>query len=145
MTQERDRSRLLRLGLRINGTFSATTGLVALAGQDRLAPWLGLRAADLGSVGVELLAFSAFLFFLASRDALGSGWRRGAAIAVIAADALWVLGSGVALFADTPLTIAGRITVLAVAIVVADVAAVQLTGLLRLRRDTVAEPALQQA
>lgn len=128
-------SNLLRWALSANAVFSTLTGLGALLAPAALGAFLGLPAAELTALGTELLLFAAFLFFLVTRKKFERPWIRGTVLAVIALDVLWVIGSAAAILAPaTPLTAAGKWTVLATAVIVADFAAFQTIGWRRLFR-----------
>ncbi|MEM8931215.1 MAG: hypothetical protein AAGE94_08565, partial [Acidobacteriota bacterium] len=133
--------RLLRRALTANAAFSATCAAVCLAGATALAGWLGVAAADLRSLGVELAVFAVGLFVLQSRN-LRARWARRTVAAVIALDALWVVGSAALLLAPNPLTTAGQWTVVAVAAVVGDLAFFQWRGWRGMARERATAEAL---
>lgn len=112
-------TRWLRAALRANAVFSLGSGLVLAVGGAFVArPW-GLGPAVLPpAVGVAVAVFGVLVAWLAVQPV--GGLRRGA-ILVVAADAVWVLGS-VALFALYPLSGPVVVVVAAVAVVVAGLA-----------------------
>lgn len=126
--------RLLRRALLGNATFSALSAAICLGLKDPVAAWIGLAAPEVFSLGVDLGLFAAGLTFLATRRDLTKTRYQIATFGVIALDVLWVLGSAVMLFAPTPLTTAGRLTVVVVAVAVADFAVFQALGWWRLRK-----------
>ena len=88
-------SNFLRNAFRANGAFSGLSGLVMLVADGMVAVVLDAYDA-LGAirfVGLNLVVFSAFLFWLASRERIATAltW------AVIGADLVWVLGSWLAI------------------------------------------------
>lgn len=126
--------RLLRIALRGNAAFSATSGLVSLVAAGSLATLLGVPEAQvLTALGAQLLVFAAFLVWLSTRERI----HPGLAMAVIAADVAWVIGTVPVVAADF-LTTVGVWTVLGIADVVAVFAALQWFGLRRMRRAVAA-------
>ncbi len=124
---------MLRWALGGNALFSTLTGIASLVAPAAIGTFLGLPAGEISALGTELLLFAAFLFFLATRQDLERPWIRNTVLVVIALDVLWVLGSAVAILAPTtPLTTAGKWTVMAIAVVVADFAVFQTVGWRRL-------------
>ena len=122
--------RLLRLALRGNAAFSATSGLISLVAAAPLAAGLGVPdPMVLTSLGAQLLVFAAFLVWLSTRERIHPGVTMG----VIVADAAWVVGT-VPLLAAGILTTLGVWTALGVADVVALFAVLQWIGLRRMRR-----------
>jgi len=84
--------------LKANGVFSALSALVLLLGDGLVAALLGAFDA-LGLihfVGLGLAVFAVFLFWLATREQIAPALTK----AVIAADLLWVAGSGLAIASD---------------------------------------------
>ena len=121
--------RLLRLSLRGNAAFSTLCGLTSLLAAGSLAAALGIpEPALLTSLGLQLLVFAGLLALLASRPAI----RPGLALAVVAADVLWVIGTGPVLVAGI-LTPLGSWTAFAVANVIALFAVLQYLGIRRMR------------
>jgi uncharacterized membrane protein (UPF0136 family) len=90
-----DPSNFLRKALRGNGIFSLVTGVVMFAADGLVAALLGAydHLDIIHFVGANLLVFAALLFFVASREAIPSNL----VVAIIIADALWVLLSAIAL------------------------------------------------
>lgn len=121
--------RLLRSSLRGNAAFSTLCGLTSLLAATALAPALGVpEPMMLTSLGVQLLVFATLLVWLASRPAI----RPALALAVVAADVLWVVGT-VPLLVAGVLTPLGSWTAFAIANVVALFAALQYLGVRRMR------------
>ncbi|MEZ4217189.1 MAG: hypothetical protein R3E88_11975 [Myxococcota bacterium] len=123
-----DRFRTLRTALRANAAFSGGSGLALLAGDGFFAALLGAfqHVGEVQLVGAGLVAFAAVLVALARRAAIPAA----AARAVVVADAVWVVGSAVALLA-APLPTLGAAAVALVALVVAGLAVWQAAGLRR--------------
>ena len=120
---------LLRAALRGNAAFSAACAVTSIAAAARLAPALGLpEPALLTSLGVALLVFAALLLLLASRPVI----RAGLALAVVAADALWVVATVPVLISGV-LTPAGNVTAIALASVVGLFGVLQYQGVRRMR------------
>ncbi|MEE2664143.1 MAG: hypothetical protein VX681_08495 [Myxococcota bacterium] len=90
-----DSTRWLRMALKANGVFSALSALVLLLGDGLVAALLGAFDAlgRIHFVGLGLGVFAASLFWLATRDRIAPALTK----AVIAADLLWVAGSGLAI------------------------------------------------
>lgn len=119
---------LLRFALTLDGVATGANGILYLAGAPLLDGWLGLPTGMLIAVGAALIVYGALVLRLATRPAM----PRAAVAAVIAANALWVVDSLIALALDwfTPTT-AGQILIAAQAVLVAGLAALQYVGLRR--------------
>jgi len=131
----RDGSTLLRKAFKANAAFSALSAVVLFAGDGFVAALLGAYDA-LGAihfVGWNLVAFAGVVFWLSRSDAIVPG----AAVAVIAADVLWVLGSWIAIGVGAT-SGQGTWAVAIVADLVLILAVVQAVGLQRLRRSLAA-------
>ncbi|MEM1182587.1 MAG: hypothetical protein AAGM22_29850 [Acidobacteriota bacterium] len=131
---------LLRLALIANAGFSALTGAACYLLDDAVARWTGLPADALASLGLELGLFAIGLGFLASRRDLSAPWIRRTVAAVIAIDALWVVGSVLFLLSANSLTVAGQWTVGLVAVAVADFEVFQTIGWRGLTRRAADRP-----
>jgi len=125
--------RLLRYSLRGNAAFSTVCGITGLLAANSLGAALGIPPVQLTSLGVQLLIFAAALVWLSSRPVI----RPGLAMAVVVADALWVVGT-VPVLVSGLLTPAGNWTAFAVANVVALFAVLQLLGIRRARVEATA-------
>ena len=125
-----DSTRWLRTAFKANGAFSALSALVLLFGDGLVAALLGAFDAlgEIHFVGVNLAIFAAFLFWLASREHISPRL----AVAVIAADLLWVAASWIAIGAGMT-SGQGAWVVAMVADVVALFAVLQYMGLRRAR------------
>jgi hypothetical protein len=135
MTRPDDR--LLRTSLRANAAFSTLCGLTSLSAAAPLAAALGVpEPAILTSLGAQLLGFAALLVWLASRPTI----RAGLALAVVVADALWVVGTVPLLMAGV-LGPAGNWTAFAIANVVGLFGVLQYVGIRRMRGGSVAATA----
>jgi hypothetical protein len=89
-----DSSQFLRKAFRGNAIFSALSGIVFVVANGLVAAILNAyeQLGEIQLVGASLLAFSALLFFLASRESISSALTLG----VIGADLAWVVGSWLA-------------------------------------------------
>jgi hypothetical protein len=118
----------LRRLLHVDAATSGAMGLLLPAAAPALAPLLGLPVALLRESGIALVPFAALLFWVARapRPARGAAW------AVVVANALWVVAS-VALLASGAVspTALGETVVLAQAAVVAALAWLQSAALRR--------------
>jgi hypothetical protein len=117
---------LLRFALRSDAVVSGLNGAAYLLLAGPLADLLGFPDAALRAVGVFLLVFAAAVWLVGERP-VPSAVR-----AVVAANALWSVGSIVVVIADlaTPTTI-GAVWLVLQALVVAGFAILQLAGLRR--------------
>lgn len=126
-----ERAPLLRRTLIVNAGFSAFSGLGIALAREPMARWLGVGdPALLGWTGLVLLAFAGHLYW-ASR-------RRIPSIEVlyfVASDVLWVVGTAVLVLASPAhLSLSGRWTALAVALVIGGFAVFQARGWSEARR-----------
>ena len=125
--------RLLRSALRGNGVFSTISGAAFILASAQIAAFLGVApdaAVLIALVGVGLLGWGGLLFWATSRPAIDLT----IAIAAIAGDVLWVLGSLYVLLADPfGFTTAGRWATLIIADAVVIFAILQFVGLRRAR------------
>ena len=119
---------LLRFALTLDGVATGANGVLYLAGAPLLDGWLGLPAGMLMAVGAALIVYGALVLRLATRPVM----PRTAVVAVIAANALWVVDSLIALALDwfTPST-AGQVLIALQAVLVAGLATLQYVGLRR--------------
>ena len=119
---------LLRLALRLDAVVTGANGAAYLAAAPLLDDVLGLSGGLLRGVGVFLLVYGAAVWLV------GAGPRiSGAAVeAVVVANALWAIGSVVAVVTGfgSPTTV-GAVWLVLQAGVVAGFAALQLAGLRR--------------
>ena len=117
---------LLRFALLLDGVATGANGVLYLAGAPLLDGWLGLPTEMLVVVGAFLIVYAALVLRLATRPEM----PRIAVVAVIAANALWVVDSLLALAFDwfTPTT-AGQVLIAVQAVLVAGLAALQYVGL----------------
>ena len=129
--------RLLRRTLWANSAFSIASGavLAIFAGPfARMAAQgpVALMGLDLAIVfellGVGVIAFGALCAWVGSRETLPMGWAR----VIFAADVAWVLGSILVLAVPATWTVAGFVGIVAVALIVADIAVLEYLGLRRL-------------
>jgi hypothetical protein len=119
---------LLRFALTLDGVVTGAMGLAFAAGTAVLDGWLGLPAGLIVGVGAFLTAYAALVLRLATREPL----PRPAVIAVIEANALWTVGSLLALALDwhEPST-AGQVIIAVQAVGTAAFAALQYVALRR--------------
>jgi hypothetical protein len=129
--------RLLRRTLWGNAVFSVVSGagLAIFAGPFARAAAHGpveVAGLDLAIVlellGLGVIAFGALCAWVASRETLPHAWAR----VIFAADIAWVAGSILVLALPATWTMAGFIGIVAVALVVADLAILEYLGLRRL-------------
>lgn len=123
-----ERTSLLRVALKLDAIVTGANGAAYLIAAGPLSDLLGLSPALLRGTGAFLLAFAAAVWITATRPTI----LRPAAYAIVAANALWAIGSVVAAIAGmgTPETV-GTIWIVLQAIVVAGFAELQLAGLRR--------------
>lgn len=113
--------------LRGNGTFSAGSGLILLAGSPWLDVTFGLQTWLLAVVGVGLIAYGIQIFQMANATSAIAGGKFATAM-----DLGWVIGAALILLAfPTAMTAAGRVVLLIATLVVAALAAGQATALRR--------------
>jgi hypothetical protein len=119
---------LLRLALRLDAVVTGANGAAYLTAAPLLDDLLGLPGGLLRGVGVFLLLFALAVWLVGVRPRISGA----AAEAVIGANALWTIGSVVAVAtgSGSPTTV-GAVWLLLQALVVAGFAALQLAGLRR--------------
>jgi hypothetical protein len=129
--------RLLRRTLWGNAVFSVISGAVLVA---FATPFAALATdAPLSVAGLELaivfellgsgvIAFGVIAGWAASRKTLPRGWAQ----AIFAADIAWVAGSALVLLLPAAWSTVGTAGIVAVALVVADIAVLEYLGLRRL-------------
>ena len=86
-------ARSLRNALRANAVFSGLSGLVIVFLHGQVLGWLGLAEINIIVLGAGLVLFSAYLFWMSSREQLDKSMVTG----VIGGDWLWVVASAVLL------------------------------------------------
>ena len=91
---QHETARSLTNALRANAVFSAISGLVIVFLHDQVLQWLGISGVNIIGLGIGLVLFSAYLFWMASRATL----PRSRVSGVIAGDWAWVVASTVLLF-----------------------------------------------
>ena len=129
--------RLLRRTLWGNAVFSIVSGAVLaifagpfakVAAHAPVSP-LGLDLAIVFELlGVGVIAFGALCAWVTTREILPQAWAR----VIFAADLAWVAGSVLVLAVPATWTMAGFVGIVAVALVVADIAVLEYLGLRRL-------------
>ena len=123
----RDRRALLRDSIRLDAVVTGAAGVLLAAGAPVLDGLLGVRPAVLVALGLFLIGYASALFVLA-RAGAPAPWVK----AVIAANAVWVIASVVAVLADwLTLTALGTAFALVQAAAVALLAELQLIALRR--------------
>jgi hypothetical protein len=122
---------LLRLALKADALVTAANGAAYLAVAGPLGDLLGLSAGLLRGLGAALLVYAGLVWLVGSRPAIS----RAATEAVIAANAAWVIASGLAaLLAWGSPSTAGTVWIVLQAVAVAGFAELQLMGLRHARR-----------
>ena len=116
---------LLRIALKLDAAVTGANGVAYLALAAPLSDLFGLDASFLRATGAFLILFAAFVFAVSRQQAIG----RTASLAVIAANALWVIDSFVMLATgwQDPTT-AGAVWIALQAVTVAAFAALQFAG-----------------
>jgi hypothetical protein len=123
---------LLRKALWLDVLSSGAMALVLLLAAAALASLLGLDTALLRSVGVSFMPFVAFVAWTASREAI----PRIAAAWVVGLNAVWVVGClAIALIGWLQPTTLGTVFIVAQALFVGVMAALQWLGLKRMGRQ----------
>ena len=125
--EQKDSSTFVRNALKANAVFSSLSGIAFLVAAKPIAAFLGLSMSTVLIItGIILLIFAADIFYLATRKIVNPK----GVMAVIAADALWVVGSIILLVTNVvPLSTEGKWAVGLVAVVVATFADLQYFGL----------------
>ena len=90
---QHETARSLRNALRANGIFSGISGLIIVLLHSQVLIWLGISGVNIMAIGIGLILFSTYLFWMASRAALPRTLIKG----VIGGDWAWVLASAVLL------------------------------------------------
>lgn len=132
-TSQSTKSNFLRWVLQANGIFSGLCGILFIFDSGPLTLFLGLKMPlILITTGIVCLLYAAMLFYTAARVAI----QRREALAFVALDAAWVIGSIIILVAGwPPLTIGGTWTVAIVADVVAVFALLQFYGMRQISKN----------
>jgi hypothetical protein len=126
-------ARTLRNALRANAVFSAISGLIIVFAHAQVLQWLGLSDISIVALGIGLMVFSAYLFWMSSRQAL----QRELVTGVIAGDWAWVAASvALLVFKGGMFSTLGLFLVIDVAVVVMVFAIMQQRGLSRLASTT---------
>jgi len=107
-------ARSLRHALRANAIFSGLSGLVIVFLHGQVLTWLGISGVNIAFLGIGLVLFSIYLFWMSSREQMDKSM----VVGVIGGDWLWVLASAVLLLVQ-----AGAFSTLGM-FIVADVAVV---------------------
>ena len=121
---------LIRFALIADAVAGLASGVLLAAGGSLLAGLTGLPEATAMPLGVFLVAFAAFVAWVGLKQQT----PRGAAMLIVIVNAAWVVGSVIVLLAGTwALTPLGVAFVVAQALAVAALAALQWMGLGRTR------------
>ena len=122
---------LLPIALRANAAFSGLSGIAMTLAAVPIGRFLGLEPWFVATIGTGLVGFAIGVAFV-SRDP-SAGWTA----AIIGADAVWVVASLSLLVAfPTSVSGAGRVAVVVVALIVADLALLQTVGARSMRAST---------
>ena len=123
-------SLFLRRAIQADAIFSGASAVLLTLGAGALAPWLNLPEALLRETGLFLIAYTALVGWLGTRQAM----PRAVVVIVIAGNAAWAVASIALLFsgAVTP-NLLGEAFVALQAIVVGALAELQYIGLRRSR------------
>lgn len=132
-TAQVEKSSFLRRVFKVDGTFSALSGVLFVVGAGPLAAFLGLNATwPLLVIGISLLLYGADLWYFATREQLNPAWVK----VSIALDAAWVMASWLILLAGVPeLTTAGKWAVAIVADAVMVMAILKYIGLRKMQKS----------
>jgi len=121
---------LIRFALTADAIATAATGALLAIGGGLLAELTGLPAAATLPLGLFLVAYAAFVGWVG----MPRETSRGAVLSIILINTAWVVGSVIVLLAGVfPLTLLGIAFVIAQAVAVAALAALQWVGLGRAR------------
>lgn len=116
---------LTRFALIADAIASGATGLLLAVGGTFLAVLTGIPATAALPLGLFLIVFAAFVAWVGLR----ARTPRGPAMLIVLANALWVVGSAIVLLAGAfPLTLLGVAFIIAQAVAVAALAALQWLG-----------------
>ena len=126
---QHETARSLRNALRANGIFSGISGLIIVLLHSQVLNWLGISGVNIMAIGIGLILFSTYLFWVSSREQLNKSMVTG----VIGGDWLWVVASAVLLaFKASMFSTLGIIIVADVALLVMVFAIWQQRGLSRI-------------
>lgn len=130
-----DPSMFLRRTLWLDAAVSGSTGVVMWLGADLLQAWLALPSTLFRVAGMSLLPFCGLLIALAMRPQIA----RGAIVAIIVANALWVVASIALLVSgEVAPTLLGYAFVIGQAVAVLGFAELQWVGLRRIEGTGIA-------
>ena len=130
-----DASTFLRRTLWLDAAVSGGTGVVMWLGADLLQAWLALPSTLFRVAGMSLLPFCGLLIALAMRPQIA----RGAIVAIIFANALWVVASIALLVSgEVAPTLLGYAFVIGQAVAVLGFAELQWVGLRRIEGTGIA-------
>jgi hypothetical protein len=129
MNTNSDRTSFLRRSLQLDGIASGLCGVLLLAAASPISAVIGLAGPGIARVvGALLVVYAAALLWNGARATVS----RAEAVAAVALNAGWVIGSAVVILAG-PLTQIGNLAVAAVAAAVLLFAVLEVVGLTRLR------------
>lgn len=130
---QHETARSLRNALRANAMFSGVSGLLIVFFHSLVLQWLGISGINIMAVGIGLVLFCAYLFWMAGRNRLPRSLVSG----VIVGDWAWVLGSAVLLaFKTHVFSTLGIFLVADVALLVMVFAIWQQRGIARILRQS---------
>ena len=116
----------LRKAIQANAIFSAGSGLLIVVAESLVLGWLGLEGISIWPVGVMLLAFSVYLFYLSRSNRVPGASVQG----IILGDWAWVGGTALLVYLKASLFSGfGLFLLLDVAVIVAIFAIMQTRGL----------------
>ena len=130
-----DSSMFLRRTLWLDAAVSGATGVMMWVGADFLQAWLALPSTLFRMAGISLLPFCGLLIALARQPQIA----RGAIVAIIVANALWVVASIALLVSgEVAPTLLGYAFVIGQAVAVLGFAELQWVGLRRIKGTRIA-------
>jgi hypothetical protein len=129
MSAPTDRAIFLRRSLQLDGIGSGLCGVLLLAASRHISALMGLAGPGIARVvGALLVIYAGALLYNAARATVS----RAEAVAAVALNAGWVLGSALVILVG-PLTLVGNLAVAAVAAAVLRFTLLEVVGLTRLR------------
>lgn len=139
INENAEQTRFLRIVLRANAIFSASSGAVIAISASRISPWYGLSdGLALVFLGVGLVGFGVLLWSVASRSQISVPM----ALLAVTSDALWVIGSAIILMmAGGSMSKSGIGSIISVAFIVMLFAVFQWLGIKRIQNARMAKTA----
>jgi hypothetical protein len=140
MNLQNDRTRFLRRALLADGVVSGLTGLLLVAAPRVIAGIIGTSSVIVASVGVSLLLYGFFLV----RNARRESPRRAEAVAAVALNIAWLLGTA-ALVVASVLTREGNWALILVGDVVLVFTGLEIIGIRKMNGAAAIGPSGQPA